>query len=348
LIVLLLISTMGAMIFGLTDTKDPATLAPVTIDEGAFYLEVTVQSTRGDADHLEIRKNGNTQFIWEDYEAGETRTVQCAGPGDRISVLSVDDDDSYVVQRYDVQSQNACEFDISQPGTSSFTAGPINWGTGGDVEEFYSYGGSDGTGHPHAHMDPDSPYVENDKSYVFFYEIDGEISLVFVHDKPEQHCTSGGEDHSDLGHIDGACYPGTTTDGGAAMFEFDGLPSSGRWVIQDDPHDWDFGESPKVTGAFDPSDVSWASQNCPPDTACWSWNEKNTDGGAYAGGFTDSDGVHIEITPHWGSAAIGNGHWNDDHVVTDWVFLYRSEDGIESVSLDMSEPLVIEGYEQSP
>ena len=73
------------------------------------------------------------------------------------------------------------------------------------VEEFYNYYSGD------SHTPTD--LEKGDTSRMYLYEGPaGELSLVFMHDKP---------------YADDS--------GGDAVYEFGGLPSDGSWVIQDDP-----------------------------------------------------------------------------------------------------------------
>lgn len=346
-IVLLLAITTSGVLIGLFSTTEPATVAPATFEERTFGVRIELQGHVGDADRLEVQLNGERAATLEDYGTASTRTVECVSPGDEIALISVTGEDSHVIQRHEVRTRTACRFEVSQPGDESVTVAPVNWQSHSqDVQELYSYGGRDGTGHPHAHMAPSSPYVDWDTSYVFFYEMEGTTSLVFVHDAPEHHCSHQGEDHSDLDHIDGSCYgeSGDGTVGGAATFAFDGLPADGHWEIQDDASDYNFSESSvdRTPGPpFDPDQVPWADQACPEDQVCWSWNQKHTDGGVYAGGFRSAEEVAITISADWGSDAIGDGHWNDDHQVDEWAFLYRQNGQIKQKSLDMDEDLTI-------
>lgn len=338
-VVVLLVVTTAVMVFGMADIEDPATVAPVAFEEGIYDLEVEVQAHMGQVDQLEVVHEGDTVETWAEYGTGSTTTVECVDTGDDISVVSVDDGQRQVVQDYEVQRPTACSFQVSQPGTDPFRVAPVNWQHGGDrAKEFYSYGGKgpdgttasgDGTCHPHAHMPPSSPYVDTDVSYIFFYEYNDEMSLVIVHDKPNEHRTRSKfgcdpTDHQILDHISGAVYePSQTTVGGAAKFTFTGLPGGGSWVIQDDDHDFD-------------SDTD--------EDVCWSWNDMNTDGGVFSGGFSDPDSVDLEIDVTWETVPC-DGVQNSGHQVDEWMFIYLADDGIQKQTLAKDETLTIDGIE---
>ena len=77
------------------------------------------------------------------------------------------------------------------------------------IEEFYNY--YSGDSHTPTGLE------KGDTSRMYLYEgPGGELSLVFMHDKPN-----------------------ADDSGGEAVYEFGGLPSDGSWVIQDDPeNEW--------------------------------------------------------------------------------------------------------------
>ena len=113
--------------------------------------------------------------------------------------------------------------------SSDFTAPEPATRASVQVGTVYSYGRGptgDGTGRWHGHPDPD--FVKSDESYMFFYEFDGEVPLIFLHDSPASHT---GHDPTNA-VSDGTKY--SDTGGGAVDLELDGEPSEADWVGQDD------------------------------------------------------------------------------------------------------------------
>lgn len=119
------------------------------------------------------------------------------------------------------------------------------------VEEFYGYGDPDG-----ASANTPTDLEKSDVSRLFFYDGPKGLSLVIIHDEPN----------------DG--------DGGRVVFEFDGLPSEGSWVVPDDG-----GEPSGSRGD-------------------WRWYSCCTDGGVFRGGL-DGD-FTITLDPEFG---FGIGAW---------------------------------------
>lgn len=115
---------------------------------------------------------------------------------------------------------------------------------GATVEEFYGYTTDPEEGLPWSGNFPVGLTVSN-ASQLFLYEGPEGLSLVVLHDAPED---------------------GTEGTGGAASMAFRGLPGDGEWVVKDDPSDesaeqWEGGE--------DVRRVHWA------------WHANYTDGGAF-------------------------------------------------------------------
>lgn len=140
------------------------------------------------------------------------------------------------------------------------------------VESFYDVGGSE------------DPFQKDDTSQFFFYEGTDGLSLVFAHDARD----------------------GTS---GSVTMVFDGLPSDGSWVVEDDNVTNDFANAP--------------------DRIEWNWGGCCGDGGAfgvYKGGFPDD----FEIT-------VDASNWNG---LSRWVAVSGSIDNI-AAELDMNEPVTI-------
>lgn len=132
-------------------------------------------------------------------------------------------------------------FELEQAG-STFEVTPLS--TGETVVDYY--GDGHGAGEP-THL------IERDEtSNLLLFDGPDGLSIVVTHDD-----TTGGGD-------------GT---GGAADFTFEGLPSDGSWVFEDDPSD--FTDAPNVV--------------------TWEWLACCSDGGAFRGGL--EDGFEVTVTP---------------------------------------------------
>ena len=307
-IVAILATLVGAaaLQIGSGSATQPASQAPITVEENRRAAVVQVHSTLDFGGDLEIRVNGKRVVRWEEFHAGQQRRVNCLTPGDRIQVVSKSDsgDRSNIVARHTIQRRTDCAFEIENGGSSKIVS-PVNWGGSTSGTEFYSYGATDGTGHPHAHMD--GTYTESGTSYMFFYEYNGNMALVVVHDKPDTH---GGHGPTDA--VSGT-YPSGDSGGGKVTMTFHGLPtSSGDWVVKDDGGDFSCGGENK---------------------ACWSWVEAHTDGGIFSGGLS-AGSVSIEVEPvMWGS--------RDGGTITKWRFMTGTDTGPAEITLDMSKNVSI-------
>lgn len=308
-IVLLLAAVTMVMADGFETTKE-STVAAVDIDTSQRTAFIEMKAVNANTDELEILVNGNLQRTWTDFHAGSRLPLFCLRPGDDIVVRQRNDDgSSHIVAQREMTERSGCRFDVSNDGEES-TVSPINWESGGSsVSDFYRYR------RPHAHMDPD--FVEQNTSYMFFYEIDDEVALVFVHDRPDSHSNN----HNGLG-FSGPVYGDTA--GGAVDMQIRGYPSEASWVITDDSNDFD-------CGSF--------------GDACWSWAQKHTDGGALAGGFKgDLSSLEIEIDATWDSSASRWGccGWNQGPMEK-WQFVYRDSAGeLQTMNLTKSENVTIE------
>lgn len=104
----------------------------------------------------------------------------------------------------EVAGQSEREITVVQPETRDFTVTPLS--NGEPVEDFYGYREHE----THPESNTSTGIEESDVSQLFFYEHDGRLSLVVLHDAPHE---SGGGD---------------------VTFAFEGLPADGAWVVRDD------------------------------------------------------------------------------------------------------------------
>lgn len=344
-IVLLLAVTAGTMALSFSDEEpDPSSLTAVEINENRFNVEIRARSSLERTDELKIQVNGETRRVWNDFSAGSTTSVQCVRPGDTVSIVSPGDDQSHVISEHTVREKTDCRFEVSTGSGTTTTqpVSPIGWQESSEeYDEFYSYD------HAHAHMDPESDVISPDTSYMFFYEYNDQVALVIVHDIPEKHGPGidGSQDHSgsDVPSVDDEDYTydfPSDTGGGAVDMTFEGLPDSGSWVLKDDPADWNYAN-------IDDGEQCDAVDH----RVCWSWVSRNTDGGIYAGGFDDPDAVDIKVTANWNDPNVPHNTIGDGHInpatgggeITDWKFLYATDDGIESIDLDKDGEVHIDG-----
>lgn len=186
--------------------------------------------------------------------------------------------------------------------------------TDGTVESFYDY-----RNHETHSEDVDRMYSsygtqhlqEDDTSLLFLHEGTDGMSLVMVHDR-----------------VDGE------TEGGAATFEFVGLPSEAEWVVQDDLYDgetnmaeWDSGDG-------------WAA-------ASWIWAEARTDGGAIQGGLNDEFAVTIqpafnEDAEHYDNEDLYDPEFHGDGEIEDWEVLSGDADDPDRTAFpSLEEPVTI-------
>lgn len=169
------------------------------------------------------------------------------------------------------------------------------------VEEFYGYTTDPEEGTPWAANFPVGLTVSN-ASQLFLYEGPQGLSLVLLHDAPED---------------------GTEGTGGAASMAFRGLPGDGEWVVKDDPSD----ESAELweedgEGGEDVHRVHWA------------WHANYTDGGA----FRDLGGeFQVDIQAAFdGDAALEPLSPGE---TTDWYAVTGDPADPERIELDMEQPV---------
>lgn len=306
-----------------------ATVASVEVDTSQRTAFIRLNGVNPNADELEIVVDGTVERTWQDLTAGSELPLFCLQPGDDIVVRQRNDDGrTLVVAQHEMETRSACRFDVEQ-GSDEYTVTPINWqNPGASPDSFYSYGrgpNGDGTGHYHAHLDPG--FTAPNESYMFFYEFDGEVALIFVNDNPD----GGHGDHSATNAVDGSDNYDDTA-GGAVDLNLTGEPSEASWVVQDDANDFDAGRNGN-NGCSTYWDV------------CWDWTQTNTDGGILAGGFSgDLSDLEIMVEIQWNDDA---DHWErvDSWTYRDmeeWVLYSGTDDGsIRREELDMSQNATI-------
>ena len=170
------------------------------------------------------------------------------------------------------------------------------------VQAFYGYSveGSSTTVAYSANTPLDIEETNDDASTLFLYRGPDQLALVVVHDA-----------------VNGS-------GGGAATYEFSGLPEGGEWVVRDDPAN----ESVEV----------WDRTTDGGTAVDWGWRGAYTDGGAFA--WDPGESVEIEISAAFGEDAaldpITPGN------ITRWRAL-SGGDGTtyESVELDVDEPVTV-------
>jgi hypothetical protein len=155
------------------------------------------------------------------------------------------------------------------------------------IEQFYDYG--------NAKINSPLPIAKSDHSRLFFWDGPEGLSLVVLHDK--------GNDGS----------------GGAVSFDFEGLSSSGSWVVKDDS-----------------GDFTSRTQ------ADWTWNRFKTDGGAFRGGLYDRQ---LTIDPRFNGAAR-KSPFAPGRIDT-WEVLTGQATNPQALTLEKNDPVTIEFPEQT-
>ncbi len=148
----------------------------------------------------------------------------------------------------------------------------------------------------------DKAFTRDNGSTMFLYQApSGVTSLVMIHDRMNK--TRTGDNN-----------PMSTV-----TFGFDGLPSSGRWVLMDDtyPH----------------RDDQWSRTRLD-----WIWAGSRTDGGVFRGLSGDSE---ITVTPSWNEDATLYNPQLKHEPVTSWAFLSGSGASPSATELDMDSPVTI-------
>ncbi len=148
---------------------------------------------------------------------------------------------------------------------------------------------------------PKSVTHENGSTMFLYQAPNGVMSLMMIHDRMNKSRTGGS-------------LPISTV-----TFKFDGLPSSGKWVLMDDtyPH----------------RDDKWSR-----DELDWMWAGSRTDGGVFRGLPGDEN---ITVTPSWNQDAALYNPSEAHENVTSWSFLTGSVSNPSSTQLDMDTPISI-------
>lgn len=206
-------------------------------------------------------------------------------------------------------------YSISQ-GTRCLPITPLSGDT--PVEKLYDYtypmdqydGSPGSSGYTYSaagHTD----LQRDDTSTLFLYDGPKGLSLVIVHGKLHK---TGGESGS-----------------GAATFRFADLPSSAKWVVQDDLYlDKDTGK-PHSTN-YD----EWSTKNGY-SRVNWIWGPNRTDGGVLGDLGT---AFSITIVPAFNRRASLYKP-NQSGSITDWQVLTGGLDSPKRVALDLTEPVTL-------
>ncbi len=197
-------------------------------------------------------------------------------------------------------SQQAGESYVIEQGDACTEIDPLSY-ENQSVVEFYGYtANASDEGVVYSANTPLGLEDVNDRtSSLFLYEGPDGLSLVVLHGAP-----------------DGSA-------GGAASFQFDGLPEDGQWVVKDDP------ESESVE--------QWNRTENGAQTVHWAWQSRYTDGGAFHGGLGGEFEVRID-------AAFGEDARLDplsQGNASEWRALSANGDTLESISLDANQPLTV-------
>lgn len=191
-------------------------------------------------------------------------------------------------------------FAVTQ-GDTCYTIQPLGNGTK-SVVSFYGYRAA---GYGYSSTGTRQLQIE-DASQFFFYQGNGGLSLVMLHDKTNGSGASGG---------------------GTVTFLIDGLPITGGWVVKDDDY-------PGSNDSF--------TFNGSTSVVTWSWQGNRSDGGAYQAEPSQWDSP-IRIVPHFNreSKAYPNPAWADQattNQVERWIV--RSGNG-QAYALNLYQPVVI-------
>ncbi|WP_435178705.1 PKD domain-containing protein [Halorussus sp. AFM4] len=166
-----------------------------------------------------------------------------------------------------------------------------------DAVSFYDYRTTSGSpawysSHMPGHL------TRDDASRLFLYEGPDGVSLVIVHNE------NGGDGN-----------------GSAATFRFEGLPSGGEWVVEDD--------------SYPGQDDRFAR-----DRIDWSWAGRRTDGAVFRG--LDRDGTEITIEAAFDEdAALYEQPVDRSGNVDAWQFLTGGLDDPSAVALDAGAPVTV-------
>lgn len=178
---------------------------------------------------------------------------------------------------------------------------PIHGNT--SVVDFYDYRSPNTTksSWAYGYFGPSSFTRENGSTMFLYQAPDGVVSLVMIHDHMNESRTGGK-------------LPASTV-----TFGFDGLPSSGKWILMDDtyPH----------------RDDQWSRTRLD-----WTWAGSRTDGGVFRGLPGD---FNVTVTPSWNEDATLYNPRYDHEPVTSWAFLSGGASTPTATELDMNSPLTV-------
>ncbi|EFW92130.1 hypothetical protein ZOD2009_11655 [Haladaptatus paucihalophilus DX253] len=188
-----------------------------------------------------------------------------------------------------------------EQGASCTEVSPIHGDT--NVVDFYDYRTpyTNSSSWAYGYFGPKAFTRENGSTMFLYQAPSGVTSLVMIHDKMNKSRTG---DNNPMSTV---------------TFGFDGLPSSGQWVLMDDtyPH----------------RDDRWSRTRLD-----WIWAGSRTDGGVFRGVSGDSK---ITVTPSWNDDATLYNPQLKHEPVTSWAFLSGGSGSPSATELDMGSPVTI-------
>lgn len=187
-------------------------------------------------------------------------------------------------------------------GNTCYTITPLGDGSN-NIVSYYNYRGA---GSGYSSRGTTDLQIEGTSQF-FFYQGNGGISLVMLHDRFTGNASTGG---------------------GAVTLDMRGLPVTGGWVVKDDGY-----QRSNDTFTFNKSRAK----------ASWSWGGGRADGGVYQAEPSAWDS-RIKIIPHFNreSAAYPDPEWEGggtSNQIQRWIV--RSSNG-KAHALNLYEPVVIE------
>lgn len=188
-----------------------------------------------------------------------------------------------------------------EQGASCTEVSPIRGDT--NVVDFYDYRTpyTNSSSWAYGYFGSKSFTRENGSTMFLYQAPSGVTSLVMIHDKMNKSRTG---DNNPMSTV---------------TFGFDGLPSSGQWVLMDDtyPH----------------RDDRWSRTRLD-----WIWAGSRTDGGVFRGVSGDSK---ITVTPSWNEDATLYNPQLKHEPVTSWAFLSGGSGSPSATELDMGSPVTV-------
>lgn len=203
-----------------------------------------------------------------------------------------------------LQSADDGSYSVVQ-GDECWNVEPLGTGTG-SVENFYDYRTPNTTPNSTTYSSHGTVHLqEDDTSILFLYEGREGLSLGIVHDR-----------------LNG------DTQGGAVTMRFQGLPTEGEWIVEDDNYDENIGRGPN--DEFVHHEAS--------SVITWAISEERTDGAVFRGGLDDD--FAITIYPAFNDDANNRIY---DGQITDWQLISAESSGHSRTSLDMDAPITVHG-----